>query len=89
MSKKGKESKSSLGLYKTTNKKILNAAKRERGAWVREINVLKAWKNGGNPWVTINNPNKNETNKRLIRVRMNDLKHGSYAIIKKGIPVAQ
>jgi hypothetical protein len=36
-----------------------------------------AWLKGGNPWVTIANPNREETNKRFIRVRMNDLMHGS------------
>lgn len=47
------------------------------------INAQKAWVNGSNPWVTVENPNKNETNKRFIRVRYNDLMHGSYKELEK------
>jgi len=39
----------------------------------RVINVQKAYWAGKNPWVTIDNPNKNETAKRKIRVRANEL----------------
>lgn len=31
-----------------------------------------AWEKGQNPWLTIGNPNKEETSKRFIRVRAND-----------------
>jgi hypothetical protein len=37
------------------------------------MNVQKAYWEGRNPWVVIDNPNKNETNKRMIRVRSNEL----------------
>ncbi len=47
------------------------------------LNAQKAWINGSNPWVTVENPNKNETNKRFIRVRYNDLMHGSYKEVEK------
>lgn len=43
----------------------------------RAMNAQKAWLNGSNPWVTMENPNKEHTNKKFIRVRMNDLNHGS------------
>ena len=33
---------------------------------------FKAYLDGRNPWLTIENPNKNETNKRNIRVKAND-----------------
>lgn len=39
----------------------------------RVMNVQKAYWIGQNPWVTIDNPNKNETAKRKIRVRANEL----------------
>lgn len=42
-----------------------------------------AWISGKNPWVTIANPNKNETNKRFIRMRYNDLQKGSYKELEK------
>lgn len=38
----------------------------------RAMNIQKAYWAGKNPWVTIANPNKNETNKRFIRVRANE-----------------
>ncbi len=35
-------------------------------------NLIKSWSKGLNPWITVNNPNKEETNKRTIRIRTND-----------------
>ena len=32
----------------------------------------QAWRKGQNPWLTIQNPNDKETNKRMIRVRANE-----------------
>jgi hypothetical protein len=47
------------------------------------INAQKAWIKGGNPWITIANPNKEQTNKKFIRVRMNDLMHGNAKDLRK------
>lgn len=47
------------------------------------LNKQRAWIKGSNPWVTIANPNKEEKNKRFIRVRYNDLQHGSYKELEK------
>ena len=33
---------------------------------------LDAWLDKKNPWLTVENPNKNETNKRFIKVRANE-----------------
>jgi len=41
------------------------------------LNKQKAWLKGQNPWITIENPNKEQTNKRFIRVRMNDTSLGN------------
>lgn len=49
----------------------------------RMINKQKAWLKGSNPWVTIENPNKNEKDKPFIRVRYNDLMHGTARDIRK------
>jgi len=38
----------------------------------RIITLTEAWKSEKNPWLTVPNPNKKETNKRFIRVRAND-----------------
>lgn len=42
----------------------------------------QAWIKGQNPKVTIENPNKSETNKPFIRVALNEVK-GRYQDIKK------
>ena len=47
------------------------------------LNKQAAWKKGSNPWVTIENPNKNEKDKPFIRVRYIDLQHGSYRELEK------
>lgn len=39
----------------------------------RVMNVQKAYWAGQNPWVTIDNPNKNDLSKLKIRVRANEL----------------
>jgi len=47
------------------------------------LNKQKAYMKGSNPKLTIENPNKNETNKPFIKVRMSDLRGGSYKDIQK------
>lgn len=49
----------------------------------KRLAAQAAWKSGENPWVTIENPNKAETDKKMIRVRYNDLNRGSWSEIKK------
>jgi hypothetical protein len=67
----------SQGIHKNVSKKTLNAMRAERSEADKMLNKQHAWLNGKNPWVTIDNPNKEQTNKRKIRVRMNDLMHGT------------
>lgn len=47
------------------------------------INAQRAWLKGQNPWITIENPDKNDLGKRFIRVRMNDIMHGSARDLRK------
>jgi hypothetical protein len=49
------------------------AMRRERTPAKHQENIIKAWRAGTNPWVTIDNPDKNRTDKRQIRVRANEL----------------
>lgn len=51
----------------------LNSIKRTRDAGQKMMNIQDAFIRGHNPWITIVNPNKNETNKRFIKVRAKDL----------------
>jgi hypothetical protein len=79
MAKKGGKSKGfiSQGIHRNVNKKTLNAMRADRTAADKLINIQKAWLKGKNPWMTIANPNKEQTNKRFIRVRMNDMMGGT------------
>ena len=79
MAKKGGKSKGfiSQGLHRNVSAKTLRGMRADRSEADKFINKQKAWLAGKNPWVTIQNPNKEQTNKRFIRVRMNDLMGGS------------
>ena len=47
------------------------------------LNKQRAYMKGSNPKITIENPNKSETNKPYIKVRMSDMRGGSYKDIQK------
>ena len=74
---KGKGGKSkgfvSQGQHSNVTKNTRNAMKRARTGAEQELNKTKAYWAGKNPWITIPNPNQNETNKRFIRVKANTL----------------
>lgn len=60
-------------MTKSVNKKLQNAMRREyRNSPNRILNQLKAFRAGKNVVVTIENPNKEETNKRFIKVNGKD-----------------
>ena len=70
---KGKSSKSSgvmsAGIHSCVSSKICYAQRREyMASSARLMNQLLAHKKGKRVMVTIENPNKNETNKKFIRV---------------------
>ena len=78
---KGKNSSNtsytSKGIHKNVSKstrRLMRSAKTEAQKF---SDKQKAWLKGGNPWVTIANPNREETNKPFIRVRMNDMMRGT------------
>jgi len=47
------------------------------------LNKQRAYMKGSNPWITMENPNKSETNKPFIKVRMSELRGGAYKDIQK------
>lgn len=73
----------SKGERKNVASSLLNGIRSERSGADDMLNKQKAWINGSNPWVTLENPNKEQTNKKFIRVRYNDLMHGSYKELEK------
>lgn len=73
MSKKGGKSKGkvSQGLYRNVNQGILNALRSEYlKSGERVMNQLRALQDGKDVVMTIANPNKEQTNKKFIRVRV-------------------
>ena len=79
MGKKGGKSKGfvSAGVHRnvsSSTRRLMRAGKSEGD---KLIDKQKAWLKGQNPWVTIDNPNREQTNKRRIRVRMNDMMRGT------------
>jgi hypothetical protein len=76
MAKKGGKSKGfiSQGIHSNVSRSVSNALRREyMASGERVVNQLAAWKKNKNVVLTIENPNKNETNKRFIRVRAHDV----------------
>ena len=66
-------SKASGKHYTSKGERRSSASTRSDDPADRVMNVQKAYQDGRNPWVTIDNPNKNETAKRKIRVRANEI----------------
>ena len=63
----------SAGLHRNVSKHTLNGMKKMLPSWTVFMNKFEAYLNGKNPWITIQNPNKNETNKRFIKVKAVDM----------------
>ena len=51
----------------------MKAVRRDVTLSEKMANVMSAYLAGRNPWLTVPNPNTNETNKRFIRVKAEDL----------------
>ena len=71
MSQKTKTSNVSKGERRSVSRATCNAVKRDRTYIEKIMFKQKAWLKGQNPWITVDNPNPNETNKRKIRIRAN------------------
>lgn len=78
---KGKKSSgktyTSQGSRRNVSKSTLRLMRSGKTEAQKLIDKQAAWLKGGNPWVTIANPNREQTNKPFIRVRMNDLMRGT------------
>lgn len=66
-------SKSSGKHYTSKGERASSMRTRVNDSASKALNVQRAYWEGRNPWVTIDNPNKNETAKLKIRVRANEL----------------
>jgi hypothetical protein len=63
---------SSKGERRNVASNIVNSVRKDRNSGEKMLHLQKAWAKGQNPWITIENPNKEEKDKLFIRVRMND-----------------
>lgn len=71
--KRSRDTQTSKGQRSNVNKKIRNDVRRDyMDSLDRSINQMKAYANGKRVMLTVPNPNKNETNKRFIRVAAED-----------------
>jgi hypothetical protein len=63
----------SQGQRSCVSSRVRNGARRDRDGSQKLLDVQRAWLEGRNPWVTMDNPNKEQTNRRKIRVKANTL----------------
>jgi hypothetical protein len=64
----------SLGVNSNVDRRITNAMRREYMiSGERVHNQRAAWAKGKNVVLTLENPNKNQTNKRFIRINARDV----------------
>ena len=73
MGKKSRDKYVSKGERRNVSKFSCTPKSDNDNALERQIRQRKAWKQGRNVVLTIENPNKTETNKRFIKVRAKDL----------------
>jgi len=67
--KRSRDTQTSKGQRPNVNKKIRNDVRRDyMDSLDRSINQMKAYAKGKRVMLTVPNPNKNETNKRFIRI---------------------
>jgi len=76
MGKKGGKSSGAVsqGIHSNVRQSILNLNRQEyRKSGQRLLNQRRAWAKGKNVVLTIENPNKNESDKPFIRVNARDI----------------
>jgi hypothetical protein len=82
--KNGRKGEVSKGIHKTVSRKTKNLVRRAYlDSGERLQNQLKAFRKGKNVVITIENPNKEETNRRFIRVNGKDFFKPEFAPQKK------
>lgn len=76
MGKKGGKSSGHIsnGIHSNVNRTVLREMRKDyMNSGERMLNQRQAWAKGKNVVLTIENPNKNETHKRFIRVNARDV----------------
>lgn len=69
--KRYRKNYTSKGLRRSVSRSTISLMRQDSDPFAKQFNILSAWRAGKNPWVTIANPDRNQTNKRFIKVRAN------------------
>lgn len=70
--KKLRKKLTSKGLRSKTSAFMRNAVRSSRSALQTSLIKVESWAKGQNPWLTIANPDKSQTNRPFIRVKADD-----------------
>lgn len=70
--KRLRKTRKSKGQRSLVSSGLTRAVRSERTYLDKLDGIIKAWEAHLNPWITIANPSKSETNRPFIRVRTND-----------------
>lgn len=70
--KKLRKKLTSKGLRRKVSSLMSRAVKDGRSALETSLIKIESWARGQNPWLTIANPDKSQTNKPWIKVKAND-----------------
>jgi len=69
--KKLRKKNTSKGVHSSVSGALATATRNAQPQGTKLINIIRAWKRGENPWITIENPTK-QTNMKFIKVRTNE-----------------
>ncbi len=62
----------SKGKHSSINRALATKVRASLNAVNGYGNLIDSWKKLQNPWLTVENPSKEQTNRKFIRVRAND-----------------
>ena len=86
--KKLRKKLTSKGLRRKVSSLISRAVKDGRSALETSLIKIESWARGQNPWLTIANPDKSQTNKPWIKVKANDYL-GPWKVKENKLPGAE
>jgi hypothetical protein len=86
--KKLRKKLTSKGQRRKVGKLVARAVKDGRSVLEASLIKVESWAKGQNPWLTIANPDKSQTNKAFIKVRANDY-FGPWKVKENKLPGAE
>ena len=72
MAIKTRKQLTSKGVHSSYSKSLVRKMRSERTSGQRLQFIINAWRKLQNPWITVENPSKDQTNRKFIKVRTND-----------------